>query len=192
LSGRAIEFPTDGLEDGDIRLRLLRDADKAALVSALQGPEFGRWTRIPHPYGEQDADAWLARQAQIRADATGLHLAVADAAEDRLLGEVALTEIDWDEQRANIGYWMAPDSRRRGIATRAVRLLARWAFDALPLERLGILADVRNAPSAGVAERAGFTRECVLRSYSIIKNTRRDVVSYSLLPHEQPAAGAVR
>jgi RimJ/RimL family protein N-acetyltransferase len=196
LSVRPIEFPLDGPHDGGIRLRLLRDDDRPALVSSLQGPEFGRWTRIPHPYAEQDAEAWLVKQAEIRTDGTGLHLAIADSSDDRLLGEVGLTDVEWAEQRASIGYWVARENRRRGVATRAVRLLARWAFDALPLARLAILVDVWNASSAGVAERAGFTREGVLRSFTTIKDSRRDVISYSLLPAElevEPSApGAVR
>jgi [ribosomal protein S5]-alanine N-acetyltransferase len=196
LSDRQIEFPGDGVDDGEIRLRLLRDDDRPALVSALQGPEFGQWTRIPHPYAAEDADAWLVKQAEARHEGTGLHVAIADAGDDRLLGEVGLTEIEWTEQRANVGYWVARENRRRGVATGAVRLLARWAFDALPLARLAILVDVRNPSSAGVAEHAGFTREGVLRSYMTIKDTRRDVISYSLLPAElwgePPAPSAVR
>jgi RimJ/RimL family protein N-acetyltransferase len=196
LSDRQIEFPLDGVEGGGIRLRLLRDDDRPALVAALQGPEFGRWTRIPHPYAAKDADAWLVQQAEVRLAGTGLHVAIADAADDRLLGAVGLTEIEWAERRANIGYWVARENRRRGVATSAVWLLARWAFEALPLARLAILVDVRNPSSAGVAERAGFRREGVLRSYMSIKGTRRDLVSYSLLPAElagePPAPGAVR
>jgi RimJ/RimL family protein N-acetyltransferase len=196
LSPPSIEFPNRGIGDGEVRLRLLREDDLPALVSALQGPEFGRWTRVPHPYGEADARAWFAKQAEIRRTGTGLHLIVADSRDDSLLGSVGLTEIEWEELRAQIGYWVARESRRRGVATRSVRLLAQWAFEALPLERLGILADRQNAASAAVAERAGFRREGLLRSYTIIKDTRRDIVSYSLLPEELPAQttapGAVR
>ena len=196
MSPRSIEFPTEGIGDREVRLRLLREDDLLALVSALEGPEFGRWTRVPQPYGEGEARAWFTEQAEVRRAGTGLHLAVADVGDDSLLGSVGLTEIDWDELRANIGYWVARKSRRRGVATRSVRLLARWAFEALPLERLGILVDRHNAASAGVAERSGFKREGVLRSYTIIKDTRRDMVSYSLLPEELPAQttppGAVR
>jgi RimJ/RimL family protein N-acetyltransferase len=196
LSQRPIEFPEGGIDDGEIRLRLLREDDLCALVRALQGPEFGRWTRVPHPYGEPDARAWFTTQAEIRTAGTGLHLIVADARDDTLLGSVGLTEIDWKELRALIGYWVARERRRRGVATRSVRLLARWAFEALPLARLGILVDTQNAASAGVAERAGFKREGVLRSYTMIKDTRRDMVSYSLLPQEldgeQVTPGGVR
>jgi len=196
LSRRSIEFPTEGIGDGEVRLRLLREDDLSTVVSALQGSEFGRWTRVPHPYGEADARAWFTNQAEMRREGTGLHLIVADARDDSVLGSVGLTEIDWEELRAQIGYWVARESRRRGVATRSVRLLAQWAFEELPLERLGILADRRNAASAGVAERAGFKREGVLRSYTIIKDTRRDMVSYSLLPEDLPAQttarGAVR
>jgi RimJ/RimL family protein N-acetyltransferase len=196
LTPRSIEFPTEGIGDGAVRLRLLREDELPALVSALQGTEFGRWTRVPHPYGEADARDWFTKQAEIRKAGTGLHLIVADAGDDSLLGSVGLTEIDWEELRAQIGYWVARESRRRGVATRSVRLLAQWAFEALPLERLGILVDRQNAASAGVAERAGFKREGVLRSHTIIKDIRRDMVSYSLLPEELPAQtaapGAVR
>jgi [ribosomal protein S5]-alanine N-acetyltransferase len=196
LSPPSIEFPGEGIGDGEVRLRLLREEDLPALVSALQGPEFGRWTRVPHPYGDADARAWFTKQAEIRRAGTGLHLIVADARDDRLLGSVGLTEIDWEELRAQIGYWVTREHRRRGVATRSVRLLAKWSFEELPLERLGILADRQNAASAGVAERAGFKREGLLRSYTIIKDTRRDMVSYSLLPEELPAQtaapGAVR
>ena len=196
MSPPSIEFPSEGIGDGEVRLRLLREEDLPALVSALQGPEFGRWTRMPHPYGEREARAWFTEQAEARSAGTGLHLVVADVGDDSLLGSVGLTEIDWGELRANIGYWVARASRRRGVASRSVRLLALWAFEALPLERLGILVDRQNAASAGVAERAGFKREGLLRSYTIIKDTRRDMVSYSLLPEELPAQtaapGAVR
>jgi RimJ/RimL family protein N-acetyltransferase len=196
LRPRPIGFPDEGIDDGRIRLRPLREDDLPALVSALQGAEFARWTRVPHPYGDSDARAWFTKQAEIRGAGTGLHLIVADARDDTLLGSVGLTEIDWEELRADIGYWVARESRRRGVATRSVRVLAEWTFEALPVQRLGILVDRENTASAGVAERAGFTRECVLRSYTIIKDTRRDMVSYSLLPGEldgEPVApGAVR
>jgi RimJ/RimL family protein N-acetyltransferase len=76
------------------------------------------------------------------------------------------------------------------------RLLARWVFESLPFRRVGLLIDRENAASLRVAERAGFTREGVLRSNTIIKGRRCDMVSYSLLPDELRAEpvhpGAVR
>ncbi len=65
--------------------------------------------------------------------------------------------------------------------TRAVRLLSRWVFDNLPIERLQITVEPENKASRAVAERAGYAFEGILRSYIEIKGTRRDVAIYSLL-----------
>jgi RimJ/RimL family protein N-acetyltransferase len=76
--------------------------------------------------------------------------------------------------------------RGRGIASRAVRLAARWALEDCGVARLQLRADVRNEPSQRVAEKAGFTREGVLRSsrYSARQGRRVDFAMYSLLPGE--------
>jgi RimJ/RimL family protein N-acetyltransferase len=82
----------------------------------------------------------------------------------------------------DIGYWVAPWARRRRVATRAVVLLARWALATLPLFRLQVTTDPGNLASQAVAERAGFRREGLLRSYVVIKGRPRDRIMYSRLP----------
>jgi RimJ/RimL family protein N-acetyltransferase len=102
---------------------------------------------------------------------------------------VLVYDIDAGQARAAVGYWLAPHARGRGIATRAVRLLARWALDDLGLARLQITCGPDNLASQRVAERAGFTREGVLRSHYPFKGSRRDTVVFSLLPGD-PATWA--
>ena len=65
-----------------------------------------------------------------------------------------------------------------------MRLLARHAFDALGLERIEVIPYVDNPASQRVAEKAGCTREGVLRSYFLAHGERHDCVMYSLLPGE--------
>ena len=184
IARRPIEFPVEGLSDGDIRLRLQADADLPAVISACQDPEISRWTRVPSSYGEAEAREWHERQARARKEGAMLHLLVVDAATDRLLGSAGIVHADWDEGRCELGYWVARESRGRGVATRAVRLLCAWIFENLPVDRTGIHAEPENAASRRVAERAGFTYEGVLRSYFVNKGIRRDAASYSLLRGE--------
>jgi RimJ/RimL family protein N-acetyltransferase len=74
------------------------------------------------------------------------------------------------------------------VATRAVRLLARWSLDTLHLGRLELLTHVENVASQRVAERAGFVREGVLRAYlEMPDGTWRDCVMFSMV-----AGNAVR
>jgi RimJ/RimL family protein N-acetyltransferase len=101
-------------------------------------------------------------------------------------GAVGIGHVDPQEGRCELGYWMARESRERGLATRAVRLLSRWVFESLPIDRIEIHAEPGNAASRRVAERAGFSFEGVLRAYLLHRGVRRDAASYSLLRGELP------
>jgi len=90
---------------------------------------------------------------------------------------------------AEIGYWTRADARGRGVATRTVRLLAEWVLGDLGGERLELQADTRNVASIRVAEKAGFTKEGVIRSARTnARDGRRvDHALFSLLRSELPA-----
>jgi [ribosomal protein S5]-alanine N-acetyltransferase len=182
--GRGIEFPVEGLTDGQIRLRLRADSDTPALVAACRDPEVPRWTRVPNDYDERAAAEWEAEAGRQRQSGEGLHLVIAEVKNDELLGSIGIHDIDRDEGRCNVGYYLAREARGRGIVTRAVRMLSRWAFDNLPVDRIEIPVVAENDASRRVAERAGYTFEGVLRSHTVIKGTRRDMAMYSLLRGE--------
>ena len=71
------------------------------------------------------------------------------------LGRVGLDRIDREQRTANVGYWVRTGCTRQGIATAAVRLVARLAFEDLDLERLEFVIGVDNVASRRVAEKAG-------------------------------------
>ncbi len=62
---------------------------------------------------------------------------------------------------AEIGYWIAPRFRGRGVATAAIQRATHRAFLELRLARLHATVDARNAASRHALERNGFT--CVGR-----------------------------
>ena len=101
-------------------------------------------------------------------------------AENVALGGASLYHVDLAQARAAAGYWVAPQARGRGVATRAVRLLARFAFTELGVARLELTC----APDNAASQRCGFVREGVLRSHLPFKGGRRDTVVFSLLPGE--------
>jgi len=188
LTAAPIEFPVGGIDDGVVRVRLRADSDTPAIVAACQDPEIPRWTRVPRDYDEAKAHEWFGQAADQQSRGEGLFLLIVDATDDSLLGSIGLHEVNRDEGRAEIGYWLAREARGRGVMTRAVRLLAAWVFAELPIDRLAILVQPENLLSHGVAERAGFTFEGVLRSHTMIGGTRRDMASYSLLRGELRSA----
>jgi RimJ/RimL family protein N-acetyltransferase len=176
-----IEFPVEGISDDAIRIRLRADSDTPSLIEACQDPEVVRWTRVPEHYDEQAAEEWLTESNRQREHGEGLHLVIADASSDALLGSVGIHRIDRAEGRCDIGYFLAPWARGRGAMTAAVRLLSGWIFETLPIARIEITIEPANDPSRAVAERAGYELEGILRSHTVIKGTRRDMAMYSLL-----------
>jgi ribosomal-protein-alanine N-acetyltransferase len=184
LSPASIEFPVEGLSDGVVRLRLMAEADIPAIVEAVRDPEIPRWTRVPDPYGEDDARQWQRMASTGLRAGTDLPTLVVDADDDRLLGAVGLHNLDPESGRCSAGYWVAAPERGRGVAGRALGLLCRYAFDALGAQRIELWIEPANAPSLRVAEAVGFHREGLLRSFMPIREARRDMLMYSLLPED--------
>jgi RimJ/RimL family protein N-acetyltransferase len=178
-----LPLPDPPLSDGTIGLREKAEADIPALVAAVQDPLIPRYTRVPSPYGDRQAREFLVEQRRRREAGTELSLLVVDPDGDDLLGSVG-ARVDQDGSRAEIGYWVAREARGRGVASRAVVLLGAWLFEALGLARLQIHTETDNVASQRVAERAGFTREGVLRSYELIEGRPIDVTMFGALPGE--------
>lgn len=178
-----IVLPGEPLVDGPTCLRPWRDSDATAVTAACQDPEIARWTRIPDDYTEADARAFLLYRHDAVLGGTAAPFAVVTA-EDRLLGSVALLGIEWPHLRGEVGYWLAREARHQGHASRSVRLVCAWGFRVLRLERIALLAATRNRASQRVAERAGFTREAVLRAYLRGKQGQEDMVEFGLLASE--------
>ena len=180
-----IVLPAEPLVDGPTALRPWRDSDLSGLVAACQDREISRWTRVPWPYREADARAYLLQRYDTLCSGISAPFAIVSATSaGQLLGSISLMRLAWDHARGEVGYWLAREARGHGHATRGVRLICRWGFGLLGLERIDLLAATDNRASQRVAQRAGFAREAVLRSFMLGRDGRQDTVAYGLLARE--------
>jgi RimJ/RimL family protein N-acetyltransferase len=163
-------------------LRAWRDSDAGALTAIMDEPEIARWTRAPSPYEERHALEWLATHSTLMRRRAELPLAIEDAATGELLGSMALRFPE--DGRGEFGYLVASGARRRGVASRALRLYAGWAFDELGIERLEVLVQPDNEASLALAEAVGFQREGLLRSHTVMRGRRVDMVVLGMLRGE--------
>ncbi len=182
MSPRPIEFPAAGITDGVVWLRLPADEDVPRIVEACRDPEVSRYTTVPNPYQPSHTVEWMQRGLAGLAAGTDLHTVIAEARGDDVFGTISLHEINRYAGRCVAGYLIGPWARGRGIATRSLRLLCRFAFDDLRLERVEVTIEPENAASCATAESVGFVQEGLLRSYMAIAGARRDMLMYSLLP----------
>ncbi len=162
---RTTWWPTPVIEGTRIRLRPHAEPDIPRHVEACTDPRSRQWLpHLPRPYTEETARRFVQDSALGAARGRGVTWAVADRDDDRLLGNIAV--FDLDEPRGptggEIGYWMHPDARGRGAMREAVDLVVTHAFTpqdqgGLGRHRLMIGAAWNNSASRHVAEQAGFT-----------------------------------
>ncbi|KAL2463896.1 Acyl-CoA N-acyltransferase (NAT) superfamily protein [Forsythia ovata] len=99
------------------------------------------------------------------------------------IGSISVTPFSgYDICRAELGYVLGSKYWGKGIVTTAVKMAAASVFVEWPhLERLEAVVAVENMGSQRVLEKAGFTREGVLRKYYLLKGKPKDAVIFSLL-----------
>ncbi len=112
-----------------------------------------------------------------------LPLVALDAATGDVIGAGMLHHLEPERRIVEIGYFVLPEARRRGFATTIARTLAEHAFS-LGVERVAAYVNVGNTASERVLERAGFTREGIVRSMPKPDGQRVDKTLFSLLPGE--------
>jgi RimJ/RimL family protein N-acetyltransferase len=154
-------------------------SDVTKLVAACEDEEIRRWTRVPTAHGITASRAWIAESRALVRDGISAPLAIVDGSDGELLGSISLMRFAWEHARCEVGYLLAREARGRGHATRALGLMCAWGFAELGLERIQLLAATGNVASQRVAERGGFTREAVLRSYHRLREARFDMVAYA-------------
>ncbi|MDQ2935414.1 MAG: GNAT family N-acetyltransferase [Chloroflexota bacterium] len=176
--------PPTELRDSGIILRPWRLADVPRVTEICQDNEIARWTLVPSPYQEQHARIWIEQTIRDWADRKHATFAITEADSGEVVGAIGLRLHGDYAVNGNIGYWVAEEARGRGIASTALRLLTRWGADQVGLSRLQLVTDPENIASQKVAERAGFSREGILRGYIERHGERHDCVMFSLLAGE--------
>jgi RimJ/RimL family protein N-acetyltransferase len=158
------------------------DAD--VVFAACQDPEIQRWTTVPSPYRHEDAVCYVTEISEAAwRDGGGVFAICVNGAPAGAIGAHGMRD-----GVAHVGYWMAADARGRGFASDALRTISRWLIGERGAARVELVAEPENTPSLRVAERAGFTREGVLRQRLVTHGRRADAVMFSLLPGELSGA----
>ncbi len=142
-------------------LRSWQDGDRKSLVRFANNRDVWRnlKDRFPHPYTEDDADAWLAL-AREDPDRTNWAVEVDGLA----VGGIGLEPMtDVHVRTAHIGYWLGEPYWGRGIMSAAVRTVADHALRDLGYARLEAPVYAWNPASMRVLENCGFVREGVMR-----------------------------
>ena len=138
-----------------------------------------------HPnYSFQDCQAFISNSAADWKRGKKYSFVIFDIRKGTFLGSIGLSSVDRDRKCANLGYWVRTSMTRRGIASIAAKLIAKFGFEELGLNRLELLILDKNKNSQRVADQVGATFENRLKKRLMINGTSHDALLYSLVPND--------
>ncbi|MBO9590490.1 GNAT family protein [Devosia sp.] len=162
-------------------------ADLFAVSTMDGGAERYRWLFSDAP------TSIAAMEARIEETNAGIdrYVAIVDRKSGKALGQQGWMRIRPEHGSIEIGgvYWGLPMARTQ-MATEALYLFARHAFDDLGYRRFEWKCNDRNEPSKAAATRFGFKHEGVFRQDMILKGESRDTAWFSIVDGEWPALRA--
>ncbi|HUB37930.1 MAG TPA: GNAT family N-acetyltransferase [Streptosporangiaceae bacterium] len=176
---------------GWLTLRPFTRADIPWVYEVLLDPVLQRFMQIPSPYRLEDAASHV-EQMYIAGwdDGHRAEFVAEDTATATRLGRVGL-RLD-EPGAAEVGYWVDPRARNRGVATTAVRALCKWAVTTRGIDLIEWRCEAGNIASRRVAEKAGFLVEATLRKRRVRRGVRVDELVGSMLRDDvmaEPASG---
>ena len=158
---------------GDVTLRKAQERDIVPIFEACQDPAIPQFTTVPSPYLISHAEEFI-RDISPRSftEKTEMLFAIVQGKgeEEKFCGLISFHTTRLESHCTELGYWMAKESRGKGIAKTAVKLITEYGIDTMGFRRIEALVDVDNIESKGLLTAAGYILEGILRQ----KVTRAD------------------
>lgn len=173
------ERPPEVIELQRLRLRRPRLSDATAIFEYASDPEVARFADWPISSSVESVTERLRGREPDWSAGTEFHWVLTLPPDDQPMGAIACSVAG---HAAEFGFLVNRRYWRKGYATEASRAVVDWIFSVPSVWRLSATCDVENVASARVLEKAGLTREGVLRQAIIRPNLSdkpRDAFSYS-------------
>lgn len=174
---------TLALARNTVQIRRAERADAPRVLDAVRASvaELEIWMPWAHAgYSLDDTTTWLELCCDGWEKATQYSFVAVDVATGEVLADCSISQINRMHGFANLGYWVRSSATGQGLGSALARRVARFGVEEIRLNRLEILTALGNVASQRVAEKAGATREGVLRSRLILREQVIDAAMFSL------------
>lgn len=172
------------IETERLRLRLFSLAD-APVVRELAGdPDVVKTTaRLPHPYEEGMAKAWIESHALAHEEGTQVNYAVTMRSDGALIGSISFA-VNKFSQWAELGYWIGKPYWGNGYGTEAGRAMVDLGFHKLGFNRIQAQHMANNPASGRIMQKLGMKYEGTRRQALLRFDAYHDLVMYAILRSE--------
>ncbi len=176
--------PQPILETERLRLRPFEVTDAAEVQRLAGDAEVASTTlRIPHPYEDGMAEAWISSHGEQYRKGEEVHFAIVRKADEQLLGAVGLV-LHVDQAKAELGYWIGRPYWNQGYATEAAAAVLRYGFQEIGMVSIFAHHLVRNPASGRVMQKIGMRHTGKLRQMFERDGVREDCEGYEVMRYE--------
>jgi RimJ/RimL family protein N-acetyltransferase len=180
-------FPFITLTDGVVTLRPYEFGDEKNLFNAVQESlsELNPWMSWANEkYTLDVALNFVTLTRAYWSNSSMYGFAITDSQTGMVLGGCSLSHIHPIYHFCNLGYWVRTSRHKEGIAGRAARLAAQFAFERVKLIRAEIVIACGNERSRRVAEKIGAHYEGMLLNRIVVRSRIYNAWMFSLLPSD--------
>jgi len=163
--------PPEVMDLRRLRLRRPRLSDAPAIFEYANDPEVTRYADWPRSTSIVAVEERLRNRDDEWHSGAEFNWIMTVPPDDRAIGGIACTI---SGHAAEFGYLVARRLWRNGYATEAACAIVEWIFSLPSIWRLSATCDVENLASTRVLEKAGLTREAILRRAIVRPNLSRE------------------
>ena len=171
-------------------LRPLEERDLPAYVAGINDTEVGGLAGYAAPMSTEQAKGWLDHVNEKAKKGEGFFFAVCELGDDRFVGTTWLKDVNFWHSSAELAIYMDRDHIGAGFGTDAQRVLLKFAFNAVGLNRVWLTVYASNARAIRSYEKLGFRREGLARQSWRGPNGLEDSALMASLRDEWEAAAA--
>jgi RimJ/RimL family protein N-acetyltransferase len=145
------------LGDDVVELRAIEEWDIPEILIAHQDDsQMYKRLGVSRPPSGAQLGAEVENADEERRAGRRVSLTILQRGDRYCVGRVDVHQIDWEEGSAELGIWIAPQVRGRGLATRALQQASAWLLEIVGLRQLKLVTQPDNEPMQRAAIAAGF------------------------------------
>lgn len=169
------------------------DATRFALLAGMKAVS-DTMLSLPFPFSVEQAQDTIGEFERDFAARVGFHFAIELRTNPiDFIGYVAIKDIDWDHEQAELSFWLDAAHRSKGYVTEAGAAVLELAFGDFGLNRICAYHMRRNPASGRVLSRLGFVSEGCLRQRVKKRGQYEDACVWAKLRQEHiPGAESAR
>lgn len=173
------------LETQRINLRKLKISDAKFIYQSAKDKEVTKYTFvISPPFRLKQAEKFIKKTHREWKKKIAYEFGIELKENKKLIGTIGLSEINYKNKNAKIGFWLSKKYWGKGLAKEILKLILNFGFKKLRLKRIQAKVLHRNIRAQKLLENSGFKLEGRLRKKTFFKKRWYDDLIYGLLKED--------